>query len=97
MYQFAENLKILRTKKGLTQTQLANKLWVNKSIISAYENQQRMPSLEVLVKLSYEFGVSMEYLLGIEKCQTIDVTGLNENEISAVTNLVNILKNKKAQ
>lgn len=90
--EFAETLKTLRTKKGLTQTQLANKLWLNKSIISAYENEQRMPSLEVLVKLSYEFNVSMEYLLGIEKNKTIDVSDLSNEQICAINTFIELLR-----
>ena len=77
LYKFGENLKSLRTKKGLSQTQLATKLWLNKSIISAYENEQRSPSLDVLIKLSYEFNVSMEYLLGIERDKTLDISGFS--------------------
>lgn len=92
--EFAENLKSLRTKKGLTQTQLADKLWLNKSIISAYENEQRMPSLDVLIKLSYEFNVSMEYLLGIEKKKTIDVSDLTDEQIFAINNLIELFRNK---
>jgi len=91
-YKFAENLKNLRTSKGLTQTQLAQRLWLNKSIISAYENETRTPSLEVLIKLSNEFNVSMEYMLGIEREKTIDVTGLTEEQIAVVSSLVELLK-----
>ena len=90
--EFAENLKNLRTKKGLTQSQLADRLWLNKSIISAYENEQRMPSLDVLIKLSYEFNVSMEYLLGIEKNKTIDISDLTDEQISAINNLIELFK-----
>ena len=92
--EFAETLKNLRTKKGLTQTQLADRLWLNKSIISAYENEQRMPSLDVLIKLSYEFNVSMEYLLGIEKNKTIDVSDLTDEQISAINNLIELFRKK---
>lgn len=91
-YKFAETLKILRTNKGLTQGQLAQRLWLNKSIISAYENETRTPSLEVLIKLSNEFNVSMEYILGIEREKTIDVTGLTEEQIAVVSSLVELLK-----
>ena len=90
--KFAENLKNLRTSKGLTQTQLAKRLWLNKSIISAYENETRTPSLEVLIKLSNEFNVSMEYILGIERKKTIDVTGLTEEQIAVVSSLIELLK-----
>lgn len=92
--EFAENLKNLRTKKGLTQTQLADRLWLNKSIISAYENEQRMPSLDVLVKISYEFNVSIEYLLGIEKNKTIDISDLTDEQISAINNLIELFRKK---
>lgn len=91
-YKFAENLKNLRTSRGLTQTQLARRLWLNKSIISAYENETRTPSLEVLIKLSNEFNVSMEYLLGIERERTIDISGLNEEQIAAVSSLVDLFR-----
>ena len=92
--EFAETLKNLRTKKGLTQTQLADRLWLNKSIISAYENEQRMPSLDVLIKLSYEFNVSMEYLLGIEKNKTVDISDLTDEQISAINNLIELFRKK---
>lgn len=92
LYKFGENLKSLRTKKGLSQTQLATKLWLNKSIISAYENEQRSPSLDVLIKLSYEFNVSMEYLLGIEKDKTLDISGLNDEQVTVVNSLVELLR-----
>lgn len=97
LYKFGENLKSLRTKKGLSQTQLATKLWLNKSIISAYENEQRSPSLDVLIKLSYEFNVSMEYLLGIERDKTLDISGLNDEQVTVVNSLVELLRkeNKK--
>ncbi len=94
--QFAETLKNLRVKKGLTQNQLAAKLWLNKSIISAYENEQRMPSLDVLIKLSYEFNVSIEYLLGINKNSTVDVTGLSDEQISAVNTIIELFRNDKS-
>ena len=92
LYKFGENLKSLRTKKGLSQTQLATKLWLNKSIISAYENEQRSPSLDVLIKLSYEFNVSMEYLLGIERGKTLDISGLNDEQVTVVNSLVELLR-----
>ena len=45
LYKFGENLKSLRTKKGLSQTQLATKLWLNKSIISAYDLYEKYRTL----------------------------------------------------
>ena len=49
---FATNVKNLRKEIGITQTELAEKIFVNKSMISAYEKGKRMPSLDVLIQLS---------------------------------------------
>ena len=53
-----------------------------------------MPSLDVLIKLSYEFNVSMEYLLGIEKNKTIDISDLTDEQISAINNLIELFRKK---
>ncbi|MBO5059674.1 MAG: helix-turn-helix transcriptional regulator [Clostridia bacterium] len=86
--QFSDNIRKLRTERGLTQTQLAAILGVNKSIISAYENQDRLPSLNVLVKLSAEFGVPMEQLLGTITKKTIDVSELTKEQTMLVSKIV---------
>ena len=86
--EFSENLKKLREEKGISQTELANRLGVNKSLISAYENQERLPSLNALAKLSYQFNVSMEFLLGINKNKTVDVSNLTTEQISVITSVV---------
>ena len=77
-YELSENIKKLRMNKHLTQTQLAKRLGVGTSIISAYENQDRLPSISMLIKLSYEFNVTIEYLLGLNKNKTIDVSDLTD-------------------
>lgn len=86
---FSDNIRKIRTERGLTQTQLAQILGVNKSIISAYENQDRLPSLNILIKLSAEFGIPMEQLLGIIKSKTIDVSKLTNEQIALVSEIVN--------
>lgn len=84
----SENIKSLRKQKKLTQSQLASKIGVNKSIISAYENQERLPSVAVLIKLSYEFNVSIEYLLGVKRNKFIDVSKLNDRQVAAISGIV---------
>ena len=55
---FAVNLKNLRIEKGLNQTELAEKLFINKSMISSYEKGTRMPSLDILMQLTFIFDES---------------------------------------
>ena len=80
---FGTRLKELRKQNGLTQQQLAESVGVTKSVISFYELKERAPSPDVLTKLSYIFHVSTDYLLGIERNKTVDVTGLSDEDIYA--------------
>jgi len=49
----------------------------------------------VLIKLSYIFHVSTDYLLGVERNKTVDVSGLDDEDIKAVQLVVDRLKNKR--
>lgn len=89
MRDFSEIAKELRLSKNLTQAQLAGRLWVKKSIISAYETDARPVSLDMLIKYAREFHVSTDYLLGLDTDKTIREDGLTESQIQALTRLVN--------
>lgn len=95
MVDFGTTLKELRQSAGLTQKQLAEKLWLSKATVSYYEQSLRYPSPEILVKLSNVFHVSTDYLLGIEdKKQTLDVTGLSDEDIRFLEDAVSLLRKK---
>ena len=94
MVDFGENLKRLRLQEGLTQQQLADRLGVTKSVVSYYELQERYPSPEVLTKLASVFHVTTDYLLGLEKGEMLDLSGLDEEDIIIIKKLVTSLKNK---
>lgn len=91
---FGNRLKTMRKQCGLTQQQLADRIGVTKSVISFYELKERAPSPDVLIKLSFIFHVSTDYLLGIERNKTIDVTDLDDEDIKAVQLIVDRLKRK---
>lgn len=92
MINFGNRLKTLRTKSNLTQAQLAQKLGVTKSVISAYENNLRMPSYDILISISRVFKVTTDYLLGVEPKQEVDLSGLTDEEILALLNLIKAMK-----
>lgn len=94
MVKFGERLRELRKQKNLTQRQLADLIGVKNSIISFYEVGDRIPSPEVIIKLASALHVSADYLLGIEKEESIIITGLDENDIRLVRLLVDTLRNK---
>lgn len=87
-------LKELRKQKRLTQKQVADRIGLAVSAVSSYEAGNRYPSYDVLIKLARIFHVSTDYLLGMTDKKEIDVAGLNEEEVEAISQLVNILKNK---
>lgn len=95
MVNMGEKLKSLRIEKNLTQKQVADRIGLAISAVSSYESGTRYPSYDVLVKLARIFHVSTDYLLGITNTRNIDVTGLNDNEIELVLQLVDTLRNKK--
>lgn len=86
--QLAQNVYDLRKKKNMTQSQLADIVGVKKSQISALENQQRLPSINLLIKLSYALNVSIEYLLGVNKNKTIDVSKLTPEQVAMINSIV---------
>ncbi|MBQ6346727.1 MAG: helix-turn-helix transcriptional regulator [Clostridia bacterium] len=91
---FGSRLKLLRTNAGLTQAQLGNLVGVTKSVISYYELQERSPSPDVLIKLSQIFHVSTDELLGVSKGESVDVTGLKQEDVLLIRSLVERLRNK---
>ena len=94
MVDFGNILKKLRLEEGMTQAQLADRLGVTKSVVSYYELHERMPSPEILIKLAAIFHVSTDYLLGLDKKETVDLDGLDENDIATVKHLIANLRRK---
>ena len=94
MVDFGNTLKTLRLKENMTQAQLAQKLGITKSVISAYETGLRLPSYDILIHIAKLYNVSTDYLLGIERRQEIDLSGLSQEEITALLNLIKAMKRK---
>lgn len=60
---FGNNLRKQRTRLGLTQQQVAEKLNIDRSTYSYYELGRTSPSVEMLYELILLFGVSADELL----------------------------------
>ena len=95
MVMLGERLKSLRTARNMNQTQLAARLGVARSVVSFYESGDRSPSYEVLIKMAGVFNVSTDFLLGVERTRTLDVSGLTEEQIAVVSSMVDSLRNRE--
>lgn len=94
MVDFGNTLKTLRLRENMTQAQLARKLGLTKSVISAYETGLRLPSYDVLIHISKIFKVSTDYLLGVESQQGIDLSGISDEEVTALKNLIKAMRSR---
>ena len=65
MKKFCERLKELRSEKNLSRIQLANEVGFSETSIRRWENEQRIPNIEEVVKIAKFFNVSTDYLLGL--------------------------------
>lgn len=68
-------LKEARTAIGATQEQIAKALGVSRTAYTNIENGKRDPDTVTLASLSTLFGVSVDYLLGIEKAAQPELDG----------------------
>lgn len=64
---FADKLKDLRKSKGMSQEQLAEKLYVSRQAITKWENGTGLPDIENIVAISALFNISLDDLLSEEK------------------------------
>ena len=60
-----ENLKKLRQKHQLTQISLQMKTGINQSILSKYENDERLPTCENLMILAKFYRTSLDYIMDL--------------------------------
>lgn len=92
IYDFGLRLKELRKKKKLSQSQVSTRLNITKSSISGYENNIITPSNDIIVKLALLYGVTTDYLLGLDNNESIVISDLTNNQKEIVRLLVNEFK-----
>lgn len=96
IYGLYEKIKSLRVNLGMNQVQLAKRLGVSKSAVNSWEVGTNSPSLLYIIKLAQIFGVSTDYLLGVNERLTIDITKLDENQKQAVIFMVKLFERDNA-
>lgn len=64
MNRFSERLKDLRTEKGLSRIQLAEKLNVSARLVAYWEKGERECGFDTVIAIADLFATSVDYLLG---------------------------------
>lgn len=88
----SERIKTLRETRGWTQAELARRLNITRNGVNSWEQGLSMPSPACLVDLAKLFSVSTDYLLGIERLETINVTGLKDEDVALLAQLADRLR-----
>ena len=71
---FADRLRELRKSLNLTQKEFADKIGITAAALSSYENNQINPSISVIKRISQEFKISTDWLLGLSDRKRIGNT-----------------------
>ena len=82
----------LRNSLSLTQGEVATALGISNKTLSKYENGISEPSLTMLIKIAEYYGVSTDYILGINKTKDIKSIDLLKQELSELDFEGTILK-----
>lgn len=84
----ADRIKQLREQNNMTQAELARKLHITRSAVNSWEMGISVPSTALLMDLAGLFHVSTDFLLGMQKTSTIDVSQLNDQEVLLLQRLM---------
>ena len=86
--QLNENIRRLRLEHGLSQVAFAKQMNVTKQCVSNWENDNVLPSVEMLVRIADFFHVSTDLLLGRESARVLDVSALPDEAVAHLSLLV---------
>ena len=88
-----QRIQELRSGCGWSQVEVAKRLQVAKQTVSNWENENIQPSIDMLVRLAQLFGVSTDYLLGLDSIPRLSVDGLSPEVVSHLSLLIDDYKN----
>ncbi len=99
VWALCENIKQLRTQRGLSQVEFAAQMGVTKQCASNWENDNVLPSIEMLCRIADFFSVSTDFLLGRSAHSTIDSSGLTDEQYAHIVHIVRDLEtlNRKTE
>lgn len=89
-----QELRITRSE-SLKQKDVAHAIKISAPLLCAYENDTRIPSLNNIIKLSNFYRTSLDYICGMNKSYTLDLSNLDESEIKKVLDFIDLIEQEK--
>lgn len=89
-----QRINELRQSRGWNQVELARRLNISKQTVSNWENDNIQPSIEMLVRISKLFGVSTDYLLGLDNTPRLDMEGIPTHVVAHISQFVDDYRKK---
>ena len=90
-----DKIKELRDRSGYSQSELAKRLEVTRSSVNAWELGLSTPTTQYVVALAKLFHVSADYILEIERDDSLNLSGYTHDEISLIYQLIRYIDSKK--
>lgn len=92
-----ERIYQLREEREMTQTELAKRIGKSKQSVSNWENNNILPSIDMLIRLSEIFQVSCDYLLELDNREFLEIGGLTREQLSHIQLIINDITGKKQE
>jgi len=91
----SQRLKELRERHHFSQAEIAKILGLTRSSVNAWELGIYVPSTKYVIELAHLFSVSADYLLEIEHGTKLDLSGLDEDSIQILTDMVSYMRKRQ--
>lgn len=85
---FGNRVAELRRSYNISQVELASRLHVSKQTVSNWENNNILPSIEMLIKIADLFSVSADFLLERDDKQYLEITGLSDRQLAHIKQII---------
>lgn len=92
MFDFGNHLRMLRERYGISQEELGGRVGRAGSVISNYENNIKIPTLDVLTTMARIYNVSLDYLVGFDRKDQVVLEGMTDGQWELIHLLVKELK-----
>ena len=89
-----DTIKELRERAGLSQAALAKKVGVTRSAVNAWEIGLSIPTTQYVAELAQFFHVSSDYILGLDKTESVYIGNLSNEEKRILYSLMNYFQDK---